>query len=63
MNHYKIEIDGINGYPNSFMVVFDRKPLVHEAWGWLEKKLGERICYMIPNTLSVTPVTFETFEV
>lgn len=63
MNHYKIEINGINGHSSTFIVTFDRKPLVHEAWTWLENKLGERICYMVPDTLSVNQVTFEKFEV
>lgn len=63
MNHYIIEIKGINGFGNNFTVTFDRKPLIHEAWSWLEKKLGERVCYFVANTLTVTPVTFEQFEV
>ena len=63
MKHYEISINTIHDYICVFYVSFDRKPLIHEAYAWLEKKLGVRVFNMKANTTTVREIEFEPFEV
>jgi hypothetical protein len=63
MNNYEISVEAIGGYVIKYYVSFNRKPLIHEAWAWLEKKHGNRTCYLKAETVSVIVFNIEPFEV
>lgn len=63
MNNYSITVETISGYECTYVVSYHRKPLIHEAWAWLEKINGERSCYLQANTVRVKEFNIEPFEV
>lgn len=63
MKNYEISVCDIHGRIISYLVCFDRKPLIHEAWAFVERKHMDRSCYLNANTTTVHEITIEPFEV